>query len=373
MDTEHTPKAVLEIDEVECGRFLGSGGFCDVYEVTRFDLKHQDSQGYSYKESAKRKHLKSTVKTDSGMSRYAIKVIQSRILDDNHAFVIAAHDLLMEARALSQLKHPNIIKLHGYSDPCSKINSDQIADLCYFLVSERLEETLADRIHSWRKEMTQWGQPHMLRRRPVVLAKSDALFIERLEVAMEIASALDYVHSEDMIFRNLKPSNIGFDTDGICKLMNFGLSRPLPQTRKLEDTFKMTGKAGQMRYMAPEVFKHEPYNNKVDVYGFAHVLWEILSLKRPYHGCAIGFYKSNVVEKGERPKISSSWSPELQDLLKRSWSQRIKERPTMTEVCLILRDQIVLARNCSRRKRRPNSLLAVAPATPPLANTLIVC
>lgn len=55
-----------------------------------------------------------------------------------------------------------------------------------------------------------------------------------------------------IIYRDLKPDNIGFDVRGDVKLFDFGLSRELPE-RKLDDgTYHMTGDTGSPRYMAPE-------------------------------------------------------------------------------------------------------------------------
>lgn len=60
--------------------------------------------------------------------------------------------------------------------------------------------------------------------------------------------------------------NLVYET-GVMKLADFGLSKSLPMNKHagydLEDTFTLTGETGSYRYMAPEVFRHEPYNYKV--------------------------------------------------------------------------------------------------------------
>jgi serine/threonine protein kinase len=59
-----------------------------------------------------------------------------------------------------------------------------------------------------------------------------------------------------------------FDS-GSIKIADFGLSKSLPVNKHagydLDSKFKLTGETGSYRYMAPEVFRHEPYNNKVHI------------------------------------------------------------------------------------------------------------
>jgi serine/threonine protein kinase len=69
---------------------------------------------------------------------------------------------------------------------------------------------------------------------------SESLYLEKLGVCVEIASALAYLHSKCVIFRDLKPNNIGF-LNGRVQLFDFGLSRELPSLN-LEEPFEMSGK-----------------------------------------------------------------------------------------------------------------------------------
>jgi serine/threonine protein kinase len=109
------------------------------------------------------------------------------------------------------------------------------------------------------------------------------LLVYVYDAALQIAAGLKYLHSHNIIFRDLKPANIGFDVRGDVKLFDFGLARIMPDDGcPYTDTFFMSG-AGSPRYMAPECLTFgESYNMKADIYSFAIILWEMLSASQPY-------------------------------------------------------------------------------------------
>ena len=95
-----------------------------------------------------------------------------------------------------------------------------------------------------------------------------------LQVAMDVAQGCHYLHRQKpmIIHRDLKSQNILLTQQGVAKIADFGLSRFFQQ-----DVASMTGQVGTPGWTAPEVYKHNSYNHKVDVYSFAVVLAECLS------------------------------------------------------------------------------------------------
>ena len=108
----------------------------------------------------------------------------------------------------------------------------------------------------------------------------------------------------------------------------------------------MTGMTGSPRYMAPEVGMETPYNATCDVYSFAILLWEMLSLKTPFELYTIKSLRGKVwTEPHKRPQVDQSWPVAIKLLLKRAWSQNIRERPSMQSVLTILRKECVACRD----------------------------
>ena len=95
----------------------------------------------------------------------------------------------------------------------------------------------------------------------------------------EIASAMNFLHQRNVIHRDLKCQNVLVVEDETTRLMDFGLSR------KVEDTAmasKTTG-IGTSYYMAPEMVLGDNYDNKVDLFSFAIMMYEMLTMKfNPY-------------------------------------------------------------------------------------------
>jgi len=103
-----------------------------------------------------------------------------------------------------------------------------------------------------------------------------------IDWASQIASGINYLHTEapvTIVHRDLKPGNVLITAAGVLKVSDFGLSR----ARQANMTDKMSS-VGTFEYMAPEVIRSEPYNEKVDVYSFGVLMWEMLTRKLPYAG-----------------------------------------------------------------------------------------
>lgn len=83
-----------------------------------------------------------------------------------------------------------------------------------------------------------------------------------------------------IIYRDVKPDNIGFDVRGEIKVFDFdmGLAKELQDSERNKDgTYNLTGFTGSIRYMAPEVAKSQPYNLSADVYSYGMLLWHVFA------------------------------------------------------------------------------------------------
>jgi serine/threonine protein kinase len=143
-----------------------------------------------------------------------------------------------------------------------------------------------------------------------------------------------------IIYRDLKPNNIGFDVRDDVKIFDFGLATEYdPDKVNKNSAFKLTGDTGTIRYMAPEVCLNQPYDETADVYSFSVLLWQIIAMKDPYEGLSDQDVERKVLYAGYRPKIDPQWSNALRRLMQDCFASNPR-RPHMDVVCDVLRHEI---------------------------------
>lgn len=206
----------------------------------------------------------------------------------------------------------------------------------FFLVLDRLFDIMPQRLAKWKKQKSS-GLSKIFDRKG---KKAQAFWVERLTVAYDIACALSYLHGMDVVYRDLKPDNVGFDVRGDVKIFDFGLAKELDPRLALDDgTYKLTGDTGSLRYMAPEVFHGKPYNDTCDTFSFAILAWEMFALETPYQGYGVSMFHKSIMKGGVRPKIDPKWGPGICTFLKSAFADNPK-RPAMNDACDLLREEI---------------------------------
>lgn len=340
--------------ELGLGRILGRGGFCIVNEVNKFTLEpnspldvNTDDAGHVIDEEEDefgelrydggvlvqdRKFMVRRCLRKGQHPRYAIKTLSEECLNDPERFVGGVIDLAVESRFLAVIRHPNIIKMRAMSD-------GNPYDQGFFLVLDRLYATLTMKISEWKKQTEKskgLGKMFDMKGK-----KKKKVWLDRLVVVYDLSTALEYLHNKKVMYRDLKPDNIGFDVRGDVKIFDFGLAREFPTTGKLADgTYQMSGKTGSLRYMAPEVAKEQPYNETVDVYSLSIMAWQIFEMDTPFKGYSIAMHNNLVVEKGGRPKLNQKWGKAICEWLGNAWKVKISKRPSMKASTRVLREQI---------------------------------
>ena len=345
---------------------LGTGGFNHVYALPLAIPKEQQQQ------QQQQENLKAPM--------VVVKRLRGHVDDKTRRQGML--DLNTEARLLSRLDHPHLMKLHGVS---SDMESNP------FLILSRVDQTLSEQLEQWQQQQQQQRQKattttpshkrrgtttpktsswrsrwRLLSNSPTITKKTtkknnnktlakrgsscscdDGSWSQRINVAMELASVLEYLHENNVVYRDLKPSNVGIIVDENnnlrVQLLDLGLAKEIESaTVSSSSLYVMTGQVGSWKYMAPEVAKgFGRYDASVDVYSYGMVLWEILSLRTALGGYTVEDIQQRVVRGPEdRPPVPTDWPTELQELLRACWSPFPARRPSWQDI------QRVLHHNC---------------------------
>jgi serine/threonine protein kinase len=131
---------------------------------------------------------------------------------------------------------------------------------------------------------------------------------------------------------DLKPDNIGFTSTGVIKIFDFGLSTCVRTRQQAHEAYAMTGYTGSLRYMAPETAECKPYTEKVDVYSFGILIWQMARDRVPFKDMNKNEFFALVIHGNERPKIDPSWPMGFSSLLTRCWHKDSLQRPSFATV-----------------------------------------
>lgn len=146
-------------------------------------------------------------------------------------------------------------------------------------------------------------------------------------ISMGIARGMKHIHSHGMIHRDLKSLNIMLDEDCYPRICDFGLARLAN-----EEAEEFTQDVGTPHWMAPEIFDSGKYDNKVDVYAFGMLMWEMLTETAPFKGRTGVQIAYAVTKKNERPVIPSVTPKTLSNFIRQCWDQDPEKRPSMSKI-----------------------------------------
>jgi serine/threonine protein kinase len=196
---------------------------------------------------------------DDSQDQAAIKILlPSRYVLSETRTAFQAR-FMREAKTLSSLHHPHIVPVLSYGKK---------DDLSYIIMPYLPGGTLSSRIQAKRKPLP---------------------FAEITRYAHQLASALDYAHSQGIVHRDIKPGNVLLDTDGNLFLSDFGIARFFDSSPDVLSTVSVsltsTGEVfGTPSYMAPELFRGELAEPTADVYALGTMLYQLVTGRVPFQG-----------------------------------------------------------------------------------------
>eukprot|EP00904_Undaria_pinnatifida_P012456 jgi/Undpi1/8340/HiC_scaffold_25.g10809.m1 len=235
-------------------------------------------------------------------------------------------ELELELALLRRIRHENIVRLLGAGKDPER----------FLMISLLDGGTLAQRCNH---------SPRLRDRRGRFGGQQAFTHMELLRCARQLAAALRHLHEEAIpgkmvVHRDLKPDNIGFSAEGDVKLLDLGLSRVVSKSEMDNARYNMTGETGSARYMAPEVAESRPYNEKVDVYSYGVILWEMTTLKKPFDGMGRDRFFSQVVRGSHRPPINKKWPKPWAALMQSCWAEDPTARPSFAKVGDLLQGMV---------------------------------
>ena len=210
-----------------------------------------------------------------------------------------------EARAASALNHPNIITIYGIGE----------RDGAHFIATEFVAgETLRQR-----------------------LARSRPSTDESLDIAIQIADALQAAHKAGIVHRDIKPENVMLRPDGYVKVLDFGLAKlsdahaagsgPEAATRALVQT-SPGAVMGTVNYMSPEQARGLPVDERTDIWSLGCVLYECAAGRDPFAGPSPSDTLSNILRQEPPPlaRYSGEVPAELERIVDKALRKDAEER-----------------------------------------------
>ena len=209
-----------------------------------------------------------------------------------------------EASIMKKLLHPNVI---SFKD----VFKDTKLDYFYIVMEYANDGDLSKKIKTQKNKII-----------------GEKYFSEEkiMQYFYQICRGLQYIHSKNIIHRDIKSQNIFLMKNGKIKIGDFGIAKALTNTKNNATTI-----IGTPYYFSPEIINGEPYNYKTDIWSLGVVLYEMCCLKLPFESNNIAQLSIKIM-KGKYDPIPNKYSKNMANLIKNMLNIDQKLRPNINEV-----------------------------------------
>ncbi len=267
----------IDVNDIKLGDKLGGGNFGIVYKGTW------------------------------NRQEVAVKQLLMRNLSDD-----SQEEFEKEAKVWSKLHHPAICALYGICLPRNP------GDLYSMVMAFKGDGSLRKLLKS--KIALSWNQ--------------------RNQLAVDIASALEYLHGKRIVHRDLKSPNVLIEKrDGVYRalLTDFGLAEVKDETETTQINAHQS--AGTILWMAPELHRGKGSTKATDIWAYGMVLLELATRKIPFKGARAAVIP-NLIKDGDLPNIPEDTPSPISQLIKKCWAMKSNARPSISQVLKLLPDHI---------------------------------
>ncbi|GMH23271.1 hypothetical protein Nepgr_025114 [Nepenthes gracilis] len=219
-------------------------------------------------------------------------------------------DFWKEALILSLLHHPSVVSFYGIVRDGP---DGSLATVTEFMINGSLK--------------------HYLQKKDRTIDRR-----KRLIIAMDAAFGMEYLHGKNIVHFDLKCENLLVNMRDphrpVCKIGDLGLSKVK------QHTLVSGGVRGTLPWMAPELLsgKSNMVTEKIDVYSFGIVMWELLTGDEPYADMHCASIIGGIINNTLRPQIPIWCDPEWKTLMENCWASDPAERPSFSEISQRLRN-----------------------------------
>ncbi len=230
----------------------------------------------------------------------ALKILSKRLIDDEKSL----RRFVREAKTISALNHPNILTVYEIRN----------IDGFHFIATEFIE-----------------GQT--LRQ---MLGSGTLSLVTAVEIAIQVAGALEAAHEAGIVHRDIKPENIMVRPDGYAKVLDFGLAKLVGRdsifnwgaTTTVGNETDPGLIVGTVDYMSPEQARGLSINYRTDLFSFGAVLYEMLTGRAPFAAETKSDVLINVIQRDPLPvsKVQPSLGATFDSLIERALAKDRRDR-----------------------------------------------